>query len=565
MGWPYAFITLNDEETELRRVALDHYASIAHYSAFAPAVIYLLYGLGCRVLRRRQGDYQEVPNSPAVKASKLSYAADKARQWRVFTWWLGDDVYFMGNHWGHRDEWVFGLAWTAWLLVLCVRGTGNDYLHLTKRFGIIAASQMPIQYLMALKKLNPFAYVFRSSHEQVNRFHRILGRIIYFLLISHATFYNIFFFESGIWLKRFFTPIVFAGVVAFTILHTLNGTSMASMREWSYRVFFVTHLISAMAIPPLIYFHAPSARPYVVAALLVFVFDLATRKLTTVTALTTVEAIPGTNLLKLSASLPAKIFEKYRANPGSHIYLSIPPSSRPIGPSAMSAQVFDFLYNPFTVSSINEESGELNVVARTRSGPMTSRLAQFAANSTTDNKVPLCIEGPYGAAGKTFSELVSSGVSRILLVAGGVGATFAVPIYHAILQENPTARVQLVWAIRSAGDATWATSGPTGRSVMNDDQVHLFLTGDMGVSNNRDNAAGVEMSTLSRGRHAVAQNKRRPNFEKIIDDAFRHGSDEKVAILVCGPAEMGRQLRRCVTPWVEKGRKVWWHNESFGW
>ena len=130
MAWPYAFITLNDKEKELRRVALDHYASIAHYSAFAPALVYLLYQLVARVLRKRHGGYQEVPNSPALKASKLSFSADKARQWRGFAWWMGDDVYFMGAHWGHRDEWIFGLVWTAWLLVLSVRGTGNgQFLH----------------------------------------------------------------------------------------------------------------------------------------------------------------------------------------------------------------------------------------------------------------------------------------------------------------------------------------------------------------------------------------------------------------------------------------------------
>ncbi len=70
-----------------------------------------------------------------------------------------------------------------------------DYLHLTKRFGAIAVSQFPIQYLLALKSLNPFAFVFQSSHEQVNRWHRVLGRLIYALLCMHAMLYLNYFIQ----------------------------------------------------------------------------------------------------------------------------------------------------------------------------------------------------------------------------------------------------------------------------------------------------------------------------------------------------------------------------------
>jgi hypothetical protein len=40
-------------------------------------------------------------------------------------WWLGEDVLFLGSHWGQRDEWVLGIAWSVWLLVLSIHGTGK--------------------------------------------------------------------------------------------------------------------------------------------------------------------------------------------------------------------------------------------------------------------------------------------------------------------------------------------------------------------------------------------------------------------------------------------------------
>ncbi|KAL7762018.1 hypothetical protein ACKLNR_008553 [Fusarium oxysporum f. sp. zingiberi] len=570
MGWPYEFLTLTDEEKHQRRLSLDYYAYIAHLSALVPALLFLVIRLINRVRKGRNSGYLQVPGSPGVKANRQRWISRVMEKGPIVQWWLGEDVVFMGRHWGQRDEWVLGTAWTVWLLVLSVRGTGKDYLHLTKRVGIVATSQMPIQYLLALKALNPYAYLLHSSHEHLNRYHRVLGRIIYSLLILHAILYNIFFIESGIWFKRFFAPVVFAGVAGFTVLHVLNGTAMARVRQASYRLFFIVHLFGAFAIPPLIYYHAPSSRFYIAEAVGVFVLDLAARKITTITAPAVIEAIPGTSLVKVSAKLPAPKIAKYTARPGSHIYLNVPAASRPgIGQFSAPYLVFEFLYNPFTVASTNQETGELTFVARTRNGPMTNRLHHLSSTTNTGGsteKVELNIEGPYGAIGKTFNDLINSGINRILIVAGGVGATFAVPLYHAILAENSTTNVQLVWAIRSAGDATWAASTPTGKSLLDDDQVQLFLTGDMGVANDSDNAAGVEMNNLSQqSTRPVVRNSKRPDLQKIVDDTFQKGQQDSVAILVCGPVEMSRELRKSVTPWVMKGRRVWWHNESFGW
>lgn len=447
----------------------------------------------------------------------------------------------------------------------------SDYLHLTKRFGAVAVSQLPIQFLLALKALNPFALAFKSSHEGVNRYHRVLGRIIHSLLVLHFLFYNYYFFVAAVWLKRFFAPVVFCGVVASVVLNALTTTSLARVRQYSYRLFFVVHVASAILIPILIFFHAPSVRLYLAEALVVLFLDLGVRKATTITAPSTVEIIPGTNLVKVSSALPLRRLSSFKAVPGSHIYLSVPSGSRIDAGSG----VFDFLYNPFTVASVDESRGSITLVARVRNGPMTLFLSHFAASSPVPpadpRKIPLAIEGPYGTMGKQLHDLLDWGAARILIVAGGVGATFALPVYRAIRQELPSTKTQLIWAIRGAGDATWAiSSGGSGedRSMLDDDNVHIFLTGDMDVTDGAETASSgaIEMGALSRGSQlAATRNRRRPQLDKIIDGTFRQGLEEPVAVLVCGPAEMAREARRCVRPWVMRGRTVWWHSESFGW
>ncbi|UKZ67274.1 uncharacterized protein TrAtP1_008436 [Trichoderma atroviride] len=57
MGWPYHFLTLSHEEVILRRHTIDYYASVAHYSALAPAVVLIVLRLILRAARpiRRLG------------------------------------------------------------------------------------------------------------------------------------------------------------------------------------------------------------------------------------------------------------------------------------------------------------------------------------------------------------------------------------------------------------------------------------------------------------------------------------------------------------------------------
>jgi len=211
---------------------------------------------------------------------------------------------------------------------------------------------------------------------------------------------------------------------------------------------------------------------------------------------------------------------------------------------------------------------------------MTAALNRFTAGNASSSsgsaKIPLSLEGPYGVATR-FPALSSGEFDRILLIAGGVGATFTVPLYRAITNENPNARIEMVWAVRDAGEATWAVlnaeAGGSVKSILEDENVHIFLTGDALGDSSNGNGSGarngaVEMSPINRdrrrGRLAVQHDRKRPDLKKIVEGVFAHGAEERVAVLVCGPEEMAQELRRHVGVWVGKGRMVWWHKEGFG-
>lgn len=374
-------------------------------------------------------------------------------------------------------------------------------------------------------------------------------------------------------------------------MHAVAVTAMARLRDWSYRVFFVTHLLGAFGIPLLVFFHAKAARWYVGECVVYFAIDLALRKaaFTSVVA-ATLTAIPGTSLVKVSAPLSSeRHLDRFRAAPGAHLYVSLPRIGRKTSSSATQTAIFDFLYNPFSICSVSDEGNTINFVIRTRNGPMTRTLTEYATSSPTPhhtqipNEIPLAVEGPYGSLRYKYTDLIRSGASRVLLIAGGVGATFTLPIYHAIQTDMPAARTQLVWAIRAAGDATWAvaeTTDASAKSVLEDPNIQLYLTGDTGSGStaNGEASSGTNsmemqpMATSNSGRRQAAsaarsgdRNRKRPDLTKIIDEAFRLSAGGKVAIIVCGPKAMMADVRRATRPWVMKGHRLWWHKESFGW
>ncbi|KAI1497302.1 ferric reductase like transmembrane component [Biscogniauxia marginata] len=577
MGWPYQFLALDAAGKQARRQSIDRHAAYAQLSALLPVAVFLLCRLAAWLVRKTVSSdrvaYSAVPDSPGLKKRRQSVLGYRASCTRRTTWWLGEDIVLFGQNWGQRDQMIAGIGWAVWLLFLCITGTGNDYLHLTKRLGLVAISQFPVQYLLALKNLNPFALAFRSSHEQVNRWHRVLGRIIYFFLFLHTSLYLNFYVQEGILGERIVRLVPALGITAFTGMCLLTVTAFGRIRHYSYRIFFITHFIIAFALPPIIYFHAHRSSFYVAEALLVFLADLIKRKIDTVMAETTLEAIPGTDLIKIIASIPLQKAARFCERPGAHIYLSIPPASRPSSnPASIANMVFEFTFNPFTIAAADGDMGTLTLVARHHNGPMTRSLARLANTDSTDMNVPLFIEGPYGCATR-FPNLAGTEFDRVLLVAGGVGATFILPLYRSIISENSAAKVRMIWAVRTLGDATWPLVGSK-KSIFDDDNIHVYLTGDLFES--EDHGSGlstegeeVEMDRIytdgRRIKYNSGHDNKRPNFQNIVDDLFRQGVEDRVAVLVCGPENMARELRSCVGVWVKKGRRVWWHNESFTW
>ena len=129
LDWPFTIIlSLSEAEKQARRDSLDNHALLAHFSAILPLLIALFLRLGLWLASKvspRADGYIQVPRSPVVKAQRSGAVGGLAAQWRLLRWWLDDDILAFGQHWGRRDEWVFGIGWFVWLFALCWVGTGK--------------------------------------------------------------------------------------------------------------------------------------------------------------------------------------------------------------------------------------------------------------------------------------------------------------------------------------------------------------------------------------------------------------------------------------------------------
>ncbi|CAK7266237.1 hypothetical protein SEPCBS119000_001918 [Sporothrix epigloea] len=650
MAWPWKFLELTPDERHARRLVLDRYGRYGALFSASPVLLMLLvrivqYAVALlQTLLHRQNSplgvgrtavssaiYNVIPDSPSLKLRRLTARGSWEKWVRRTKWWLSDDVVAFGQRLGQRDLWLGGALWTAVLLVLCVVETGQDYMHVTKRFGIVGMSQLPLQYVLALRHVSPVLILFGTSHEQVNRWHRVLGTVVYLLLVLHSVFYLNYFAYTGNFWRLMLRPVIALGLTAFFSMTILTTSALAFVRRWSYRLFFIIHVVVAFTLPFVVLFHASHAGNYVAAALILLLADLTLRKIFTVTAKARIEKISGTELLRLTVPIPDTKLGKFRQHPGSHVYLSLPgaarPSTRPLSPSYV---LFELLFNPFTIASVDEQTNELVLVVRARNGPMSRTLSRHAstviqpskeadsedddADGETDDEstpaitttpqrelnstvntgpgsIPVNIEGPYGSSAY-FPDLALHNFDRVLLVAGGVGATFVIPLYWSILDNaamsanGGSPKVDLVWSVRGAEDASWALgSGRDGsrRSLLQDPNVQIFLTGEPpfgsgGSSGRNATETAIELTAFGSSRTPSASSSpagtagsdcaikfQRPDLQQIVGNVFRHGSEERIAVLVCGPDALVQDLREAVGTWVRRGRSVWWHDESFGW
>ena len=439
-------------------------------------------------------------------------------QYRRFSWLLDTPL---PSDFGSVKVHLIGLFYFGWLLFLSVHRTGTDYMHLTKRLGHISVSQLPFQYLLSVKSpWSPIQLATNLTHETLNPYHRLSGQIILHLLLAHAVLYLNFFYSISALPRRLYDGDVQLGLLCLALLTSLAYTALRPNRRKAYhKYFYIPHVVLSLLLIPAISAHVPYTRKYMLQAAVVYVFNVVTRKSNTIKPPipATVTFTPGTKngLLRVSMPLPEPPFGSSIPTwvPGQHVYLKS--GHNPACPRSpftiVSLPPWLSLPNVHTEESVyrGQQLPQMELMVRNLGGPTTAHLASMAGEagknkingpihvrnfgrfgppvSTTpapqggEGANEILVEGPYGTS-TLVSELLASFSSPnsesdattalekeiVLLLAGGIGATYTLPIYVSLLETlagNRTLnmvkkremgrQVHFHWIVRSRVDAQW--------------------------------------------------------------------------------------------------------------
>lgn len=599
MGWPYQFLDLTSDEKAQRRELLDQYAFFAQVSVLVPLLACATARL-CVWLVARTGfldvEYSALSQLPesggASGQPKLGRNRRRtiSQRWRQAQWWLDEEL---ASGWGLRGRWIVAIVWTLWLLGLCALETENgkqlakgdhkpfratedlneslstnpatpDYLHITKRFGIIAASQMPLLFLLSMRtRFSPLCILLKSSHDHLMHWHQMCGRIIMIFVSLHGACYVNFYIQKGIFVTRLQHQHPLTGLIALLMIGTIAMTSLEKVRRWSYRLFIYSHISTGVAIWLALLFHAKPLRLYAVESLAVYFADRILRYFDTVTSSAVITQVPRTNLLQVTFTTTLKKRTRFLAKSGQHVYLSFPAKDP-------CSSWKSLLSNPFTIAEASAE--EIKLVLRARQGLVTRMLQGYTDH--IKGQPTINIEGPYGGLASVV-ELVST-ADRILLVAGGIGATFILPVSMALREhlldtKGDPDRLHVVWALKSAAEGSWTLDSEK-QILPQRFNISIYVTGRHHTAYDQremsDNDDQVEMNALQQSpcvMGGIQSQTGRPDLRAIVDGLMSYHPDERVAVVFCGPKEMGRELRSQAGRWVAKGRDVLWHEEGFGW
>lgn len=337
------------------------------------------------------------------------------------------------------------------------------------RTGFISICQLPLIFLLAGRQ-NIIGFLAGMSYARLNWFHRWVARTLWLTVTIHMGFW----FRN--WARYDYISYQFkndqmtkTGFSAWCMLTFTLVTSMAPIRRLSYEIFVLQHLITFAGLLVAVWFHVPAGlRVWVWIPIGLVVFDRVARFTWVAYANLSVFHRRNTEhaVWKHSASftpLPGNVTRVtiqnpgIRWQPGQHVFLTC-------------HSVVPLQSHPFTIASVPEDN-KMEFFVRAENGG-TRRFFQYA--SKTDRVLgrrettpsgrgrTVFVEGPYGTI-RPMRQFDS-----VVLLAGGMGATFTIPLLRDITsawkQESKgeqrqlprklrrlavTNRVRFVWVIKS--------------------------------------------------------------------------------------------------------------------
>ncbi|KAF8060247.1 hypothetical protein FPV67DRAFT_1588099 [Lyophyllum atratum] len=496
--------------------------------------------------------------------------------------------------------------------VLACICTSAPLLSNSNRAGFLALAQLPPVFLLASKNtplsllLPPF-----FAYTRLNALHRWAGRTMGLAALVHG----------ALWIRNHLEwdmPILGqqkegSGVAALGVMGVIVVSSLRPVRVWAWGVFYWVHFLAVPAFFITVCYHTIYAAPWIFPPIAIYAFDILMRagrfrlkdaQLIRVDNQMTLIHIPDCDAgFRAGQHLRVRVFFGGRAFEAHPLSVMCAPSASGSETTCLSAGdvagpgvllgarvVGDWTraLNEYAAKQEEEafkETESTSAEGEGEEGPSSSGLIAVPRNrKPVPIPVQVMFDGPYGGCSLKLGEY-----ERVLLVAGGSGATFAVGLMDSIVaaaartgktRSVKTRTVHFVWCTRSFGSIKWfapllralalAASAPGSMVAL---RMTVYVTcmcspEEVGIPGLEVRVGGrPEMGRLVRGMAGLCLD------DDDVGGKSVGGSEEelcgcgclggRLAVCASGPEGLTREAANAVAGCKARGREVGLHTEVF--
>ncbi|KAG5732756.1 Ferric reductase transmembrane component 1 [Termitomyces sp. T112] len=544
------------------------------------------------------------------------------------------------------------IAGYAAVVVVCIC-TSAELVTNPNRAGFLVLAQLTPVFLFSSKNtalsllLPPF-----FAYTRLNVLHRWASRTLFLAALLHGSLWinNHLVWDIQILGQQKET----SGVAAFGVLCAIVLTSLRPVRAWAWGIFYWVHFLAVPAFFITVCYHTIYAPPWIFPPIAIYAFDLLMRagrfrlkdaRLVPVDDEMTIIHIPDCDGgFQAGQHLRLRVFFGGRMFESHPLSIISAPSSSSGSTTCLTAADMDAYYrsdcNSLIIQASANESGTVQgpgiLLGARAVGDWTKALNKHArdwiresviVNDKDENvtgapsmtkvrkvmpmSVPVHVlfDGPYGGCSIDLWTF-----DRVLLVAGGSGATFAIGCMDALvalcarppppgLHAPRTRKIHFVWCMRSFGYLNWFA--PLLRAIARTAaaaSVRLTMTayvtcmcspeevdvpglvvrigGRPDVSRLVRGVAVGHIGTTTRGSEedlctcgcvdeALKAQEEDEDEESLAGDVekgkgvVRGQKQESVGVCASGPETMIREATNAVAGYAVEGREVGFHAEVF--
>jgi predicted ferric reductase len=426
------------------------------------------------------------------------------------------------------------------------------------RVGSIAYALCPLTVILSMRE-NLFSLITGIPYQHFNFMHRALGRVIVVQGFIHTIAWTIvqghFYnpatqpaYLAGQWTQRYYQW----GFIAMMLLAFLWIGSMSFVIRWmGHEWFRKSHYILGLLFLGACWGHWPQTYEWLLTSIVVVFFDRICRLVRMALLHFKLKSADGGIGFKPATAAPALFTDedgvsvvtlrvkttRFGYKPGQHFFLTFP-------------SITLLQSHPFTPAVVNNDEQLYIIVALAGE---TARLAA-AVQAAPEQPLSVVLCGAYG------SPVIDPGAENFLLVAGGTGVSFTLPIAAELIsKKQATGKLRFVWAVRREENVGWIRQEllelikkAAEHGVEFD--VVIYVTRDTVKAGKELEKESAASSLGSLESCAVFV---RPRCADVVSEWVQSTTGRgRSQVLASGPAGMGEELREAVAKVNDAGR-VW--------